>query len=339
MSAQIVFEQVTKAYDDKEIIRDLSFSIEKGEIFVLVGPSGSGKTSTLKMINGLSQPTRGMIYYKDRPLSEYDLRKVRWQMGYVLQQIALFPTMTVAQNIMVIPEMVGWPKEKQRQETDRLLASVGLDPELYRKRLPAELSGGEQQRIGILRAIAADPEVILMDEPFSALDPISRNDLQELVLDLHAKLGTTVVFVTHNMEEAVKLGDRIAVMKEGRLLQVDTPEQLLREPAEDFIREFFQERSSGSESGNPDSPAGIYQTKISCLADRLLTEPAALQTRGLPHCRLTDNLAQVFLLLAEFDRVAVVEAVPDSTSEQQRNSRIKGILTRQAVFAYLAEQE
>ena len=338
MSAQIVFDQVTKAYDDKEIIRNLSFSIEKGEIFVLVGPSGSGKTSTLKMINGLSQPTSGTIYYKDQPLSVYDIRKVRWQIGYVLQQIALFPTMTVAQNIMVIPEMVGWTKEKQQQETDRLLTSVGLDPELYRRRMPSELSGGEQQRIGILRALAANPEVILMDEPFSALDPISRNELQELVLALHAKLGTTVVFVTHNMEEAIKLGDRIAVMKEGELLQVDTPEQLLTAPSESFINEFFQEQKAGSERDQPASQIGIYQTKISCLADRLLTDSSALQTRELPYCRLTDNLAQVFLLLAEFDGVAVLEDDSDGRN-QQADGSVKGILTRQAVFAYLAEQE
>lgn len=219
-----------KKYDGKYVIDDLNLAIKKGEIFVLVGPSGSGKTTTLKMINGLSKPSAGDIYFKGKSLNEYNLQKMRWNMGYVLQQIALFPTMTVKQNIEVIPEMLGWEKQKRADRVDELLQKVGLSPDIYRDRMPRELSGGEQQRIGIIRAIAASPDVILMDEPFSALDPISRNSLQELVLSLHEELGTTIVFVTHNMEEAIKLGDRIAFMKDGEIIQCDTPEQLLMNP-------------------------------------------------------------------------------------------------------------
>jgi len=223
MTPIIEFKNVSKKFDQKLVIDQLDLSINKGEIFVLVGPSGSGKTTTLKMINALSEPTDGDIYFKEKRIKEYNIQKMRWQMGYVLQQIALFPTMDVKQNIEVIPEMLGWSKKDRSEAVDRLLTQVKLDPEQYRHRMPKELSGGEQQRIGILRALAANPEIILMDEPFSALDPISRNSLQELVLDLHQELGTTIIFVTHNMKEAVKLGTRIAVMNQGKIVQCDTP--------------------------------------------------------------------------------------------------------------------
>ena len=226
MNNLIEFKQVQKKFGEKYAIKELNLSIEQGEIFVLVGPSGSGKTTSLKMINGLSQPSAGEIFFKGKSLKDYDLQKMRWKMGYVLQQIALFPTMTVQQNIEVIPEMLGWERRKREKIADQLLEKVGLDPTIYRNRMPQELSGGEQQRIGIVRALAASPEVILMDEPFSALDPLSRASLQDLVLSLHRELGTTIVFVTHNMDEAIKLGDRIAVMKEGELIQCDQPDQL-----------------------------------------------------------------------------------------------------------------
>lgn len=227
MTPIIEFKNVSKKFDQKIVIDQLDLSINKGEIFVLVGPSGSGKTTTLKMINALSEPTDGDIYFKEKRIKEYNIQKMRWQMGYVLQQIALFPTMDVKQNIEVIPEMLGWSKKDRSEAVDRLLTQVKLDPEQYRHRMPKELSGGEQQRIGILRALAANPEIILMDEPFSALDPISRNSLQELVLDLHQELGTTIIFVTHNMKEAVKLGTRIAVMNQGKIVQCDTPEVIV----------------------------------------------------------------------------------------------------------------
>lgn len=241
MTPIIEFKNVSKKFDQKLVIDQLDLSINKGEIFVLVGPSGSGKTTTLKMINALSEPTDGDIYFKEKRIKEYNIQKMRWQMGYVLQQIALFPTMDVKQNIEVIPEMLGWSKKDRSEAVDRLLTQVKLDPEQYRHRMPKELSGGEQQRIGILRALAANPEIILMDEPFSALDPISRNSLQELVLDLHQELGTTIIFVTHNMKEAVKLGTRIAVMNQGKIVQCDTPEVIVSQPKTAFVKSFFEE--------------------------------------------------------------------------------------------------
>jgi osmoprotectant transport system ATP-binding protein len=233
------FDHVEKNFDDKTVINDFNLQIKTGELLVLVGVSGSGKTTTLKMINRLEQPTGGQIYYHDQPIENYNLKQIRWNMGYVLQEIALFPTMTVAQNIAVIPEMKKMPKEKIDHVIDALLEEVGLDPQEYKKAMPDELSGGEQQRVGILRAIASSPEIVLMDEPFSALDPISRTALQDLVLKLHEKLKTTIVFVTHDMGEALKMGDRIAVMKEGKLLQVDTPTEIAQHPKNQFVADFF----------------------------------------------------------------------------------------------------
>ncbi|MCC3237662.1 ABC transporter ATP-binding protein, partial [Pediococcus acidilactici] len=207
----------------------------EGEIFVLVGTSGSGKTTTLKMINQLFVQTAGDILFNGQRIKDYDLRNLRLEIGYVLQQIALFPTMTVEQNISLIPEMKRVDKEEVKRRVTQLLEDVDLDPERYRKRYPRELSGGEQQRIGILRALAAQPPVVLFDEPFSALDPLVRAQLQDLVLKLHQKFKNTIVFVTHDMDEALKLGDRIGVMKDGKLLQVATPKEIAQNPANEFV--------------------------------------------------------------------------------------------------------
>ncbi|BCA84587.1 proline/glycine betaine ABC transporter ATP-binding protein [Enterococcus saigonensis] len=240
MSELVVFDHVGKKFGESTALEDVSFSIKTGEIFVLVGSSGSGKTTSLKMINALHIPTSGDIYFKNKKIKDYDPQKLRWQIGYVLQQIALFPTMTVLENIEIIPEMLGWSKEKRKERAFELLRAVELDPQVYADRMPSELSGGEQQRVGILRALAAKPDVMLMDEPFSALDPISREQLQNLVLTLHKDLQNTIVFVTHDMKEAVKLGDRIAVMKEGHLIQCDTPAEIAAHPANEFVAEFFK---------------------------------------------------------------------------------------------------
>ena len=203
MANIIEFKDVEKVYEDKRVIDDLNLTIHEGEFFVLVGPSGSGKTTSLKMVNGLTEPTGGDVYFKGQKIKDHDIEQMRWNMGYVLQKIALFPTMNVSENIDVIPEMIGWPKEKRVARIDELLNLVGLDPEIYRNRPVDELSGGEQQRIGILRAIAAEPDIILMDEPFSALDPISRNQLQDLVVDIHQRLKTTILFVTNPENQVV----------------------------------------------------------------------------------------------------------------------------------------
>ena len=221
------------------ILDGLSFDIQDGEFFVLVGPSGSGKTTTLKLINRLIEQTDGDIYFEDKRLKDYDLRELRLKTGYVLQQIALFPNLTVAENIALIPEMKNFDKKEIKEKTEDLLKKVGLDPKHYMNRLPKELSGGEKQRVGILRAIIANPKILLMDEPFSALDPLSKVQLQDLIKTLHNEYKMTTVFVTHDMDEAMKLADRICVLKNGKVVQIATPEVLKETPADDFVREFF----------------------------------------------------------------------------------------------------
>ena len=237
----IKYDNVSLCCSVKGLILDnLSFEIKNGEFFVLIGPSGSGKTTTLKLINRLIEQTEGDIYFQDKKLKDYNVRELRLETGYVLQQIALFPNLTVEQNIALIPEMKKFDKKLIAEKTKDLLEKVGLNPKLYMKRYPNELSGGEKQRIGILRAIIANPKVLLMDEPFSALDPISRTQLQDLIKQLHNEYKMTTVFVTHDMDEALKLADRICILQEGKVVQIATPKEMRDNPANDFVREFFK---------------------------------------------------------------------------------------------------
>ncbi|HEM4688326.1 TPA: ABC transporter ATP-binding protein [Streptococcus suis] len=224
------------------ILKNLTFDIQEGEFFVLIGPSGSGKTTTLKLINRLIEQTEGEVFFQGNRLKDFDLRDLRLETGYVLQQIALFPNMTVAENIALIPEMKGLGKEETLTRTRELLTKVGLEPDSYLDRLPKDLSGGEKQRIGILRAIIANPKVLLMDEPFSALDPISKAQLQDLIKELHEEFKMTTVFVTHDMDEAVKLADRICLMQDGQVVQLGSPDELRNHPANDFVKEFIRAR-------------------------------------------------------------------------------------------------
>lgn len=222
-----------------KILDDISFEIKEGEFFVLVGPSGSGKTTTLKLMNRLIEQTEGDILFQNKKLKDYNLRELRLETGYVLQQIALFPNLTVAENIALIPEMKKMDKNITLKKTQELLGEVGLDPKKYMNRLPSELSGGEKQRIGILRAIISNPKVLLMDEPFSALDPISKSQLQDLIKQLHNEYHMTTVFVTHDMNEAIKLADRICLMKKGKIVQLATPDDIKNNPSNEFVKEFF----------------------------------------------------------------------------------------------------
>lgn len=222
-----------------KILDNLSFKIKDGEFFVLIGPSGSGKTTTLKLINRLIEQTDGDIYFNEKRLKEYNLRELRLEIGYVLQQIALFPNMTVAENIALIPEMKKMKKEKIKEKTEELLKKVGLDPLQYMNRFPFDLSGGEKQRIGILRAIIANPKILLMDEPFSALDPISKTQLQDLIKKIHDEFKITIIFVTHDMTEALKLADRVCIMKKGKVVQIDKPDEILNNPANEFVKKFI----------------------------------------------------------------------------------------------------
>ena len=237
--SMIRFEHVTKQYGDNVILNDLNFEIEEGKFVILIGPSGCGKTTTLKMINRLIDPNSGHIYIDDKDINTIDKPALRRSIGYVIQQIGLFPNMTVAQNISVVPRLLKYPKEKCDQNVHELLEMVNMPYEQYAHKYPSEMSGGQQQRIGVLRALAASPPIVLMDEPFGALDPMTRTVLQEEVKKLQRKLNKTIIFVTHDMEEAISLADVIIFMDKGEIAQIASPEEMLRNPANDLIRSFL----------------------------------------------------------------------------------------------------
>lgn len=315
MTSAIKFEHVKKSFADKVVVNDLNLDIQQGELFVLVGNSGSGKTTSIKMINRLEDPNGGRVLVNQRPTTEYNVQKLRWRIGYVLQQIALFPNMTVAKNITLIPEIQG-DKGNLAETAAKLLQEVGLNPEEYAKRYPHELSGGEQQRIGILRAIASKPPIVLMDEPFSALDPLSRANLQSLVVDLHKQLHNTIIFVTHDMNEALRLADRIAIMKDGQLLQVDQPQEILRHPANKYVKDFFK----GS-LGND-----LYETPLrqAALFNEFKQKEAATLA-SMTKVRADEKLAKVLAILSEQEEVAV----------QNEDGAFLGFVDRQWLVAYL----
>jgi len=235
----IIFDQVSLQFPQasRPAVNNCSFRVETGEFVVILGSSGCGKTTLLKMVNRLYEPTRGKIYLNDGDISQVGVTQLRRQIGYVIQQSGLFPHMTVAQNIAVVPRLLGWAKPQIQSRIDELLLSVDLPPQEYRYRYPAQLSGGQQQRVGLARALAGNPQVMLMDEPFGAIDAITRTSLQEEILRLHRQLQTTILFVSHDVEEALKLADKILILQQGEILQYDTPWHILTEPANDFVKE------------------------------------------------------------------------------------------------------
>lgn len=233
----IRLEGVSKVYPRAQVpaVENLSLEVPKGHICVLVGPSGCGKTTTMKMINRLIEPSSGAIYIDGQDCAQMNVIELRQRIGYVIQEIGLFPHMTIAENIATVPRAQKWPEAKIQERVDQLLELVGLDPATYRHRYPRDLSGGQRQRVGVARAMAADPPILLMDEPFGALDPINRARLQNEFLRIQAELAKTVVFVTHDIDEAIKMGDEIAVMRQGKLVQYAPPEEILRQPADEFV--------------------------------------------------------------------------------------------------------
>ncbi len=235
----IRFDHVSKRYGSATILDDISFQIKAGEFVVFIGPSGCGKTTTLKTINRLIEPDEGRIFIDGKDVTEQNPVQLRRTIGYVIQQIGLFPNMTVEQNIAVVPKLLKYPKEKWQPIVKELLALVDMPYEENAHKYPSELSGGQQQRIGVLRALAASPPIVLMDEPFGALDPITRDSLQEEVKRIQRKLKKTIVFVTHDMEEALRLADTIVFMNDGRIVQMASPEEMLHNPADDIIKSFM----------------------------------------------------------------------------------------------------
>jgi osmoprotectant transport system ATP-binding protein len=238
----IRLDALTKRFAGQDIpaVDRLDLDVPQGEIVILVGPSGCGKTTTLKMINRLVEPTSGRIFLQGDDVTHVNVDQLRRRMGYVIQETGLFPHRTIAQNIATVPHLVGWDKDRIADRVDELLALVGLDPDTYRGRHPKELSGGQRQRVGVARAMASDPPVMLMDEPFGATDPITRDRLQNEFLRIQERISKTIVFVTHDIDEAIKMGDRIAILNAGaQVMQYDTPEHILSDPANDFVEEFL----------------------------------------------------------------------------------------------------
>ncbi|GIV97781.1 MAG: glycine/betaine ABC transporter ATPase [Herpetosiphonaceae bacterium] len=235
----IRFEHVTKQFPGASApaVLDCTLTVEDGSFVVILGPSGCGKTTLLKMVNRLYEPTAGAIYIDDSEIRQLSATTLRRQIGYVIQQVGLFPHMTVAQNIAVVPRLLGWPRERIERRVDELLELVELPPAEYRSRYPSQLSGGQQQRVGLARALAGDPKVLLMDEPFGAIDAITRASLQDELLRLQRRLKKTILFVTHDVDEALRLADRIVVMREGRIVQYDRPIAVLTQPADAFVHE------------------------------------------------------------------------------------------------------
>ncbi|WP_394139336.1 ABC transporter ATP-binding protein [Cytobacillus oceanisediminis] len=307
----IQFDHVSKKYPDgTNAVNSINLHIKAGEFFVIIGPSGSGKTTLLKMINRLIPLSEGTISINGKRISDYDIHELRWDIGYVLQQIALFPHMTIGENIAIVPELKNWEQDKIKKRIDELLEMVGLEPEIYRSRKPHELSGGQQQRVGVTRALAANPPIILMDEPFSALDPLSREKLQDDLLHLQQKIKKTIVFVTHDMKEALKLGDRICVMKNGEIVQVGTPGDLLENPENEFVRQFV---------GDEHEPA-FGEFNLQNLIVPILEERETEATISA-----SASLNETLELLTHHDQLAVEE-----------NGAIIGMVNRQSVIRQLA---
>ena len=237
----ISIKHVSKSFDCGQhvAVDDISFDVREGETLVLLGSSGCGKTTLLKLTNRLIEPTSGTIEVDGDNIAEQDPISLRRKIGYVFQGIGLFPHMTVEENVAMVPRLLGWPRRRRRERARELLRTVGLDPETYAGRFPEELSGGQQQRVGVGRALAADPDYLLMDEPFGALDALTRDTLQQELLAVKKRLKKTIVFVTHDIFEALALGDRIAILHSGRLDQIGTREEILKNPSTDFVRELF----------------------------------------------------------------------------------------------------
>lgn len=235
----IRFENITKKYERNTIVQDISFEIKKGDLVILIGESGCGKTTLLKIINRLINPTSGNIYINGDNILNKDVIELRRNIGYVIQQTGLFPHMTIKQNIEIVPRLQKINDSDILKKSKELMEMVGLPPDKYLDRYPFQLSGGQQQRVGVARAFACDPDVILMDEPFSALDPLTRLQLQDELVDLQSKLKKTIVFVTHDMDEAVKIADKICLIDKGSVIQYDTVESIMKNPANDFVSEFM----------------------------------------------------------------------------------------------------
>jgi len=319
-AAELELRNVSKRYPGQRepAIAELSFTVPAGEVCVLVGPSGSGKTTAMRLINRMISISGGDILLGGHSVLHRDARELRREIGYVIQQIGLFPHQTVGENIATVPQLLGWPKPRIAARVDELLGLIGLDAEEMRDRYPAQLSGGQRQRVGVARALAADPPLMLMDEPFGAIDPINRTRLQDEFLALQQKVRKTVVFVTHDIDEAIKMGDRIAILREGgHLAQYDTPREILIHPADEFVAQFVG------------ADRGIKRLSLTTLGELKLAEPNGLQPGSLrapPQTSVRDALSMI--LTANGEPLAVVDG----------EERVQGLLTLSLIEQLLADE-
>jgi osmoprotectant transport system ATP-binding protein len=308
----INMEHVTKRFvaDGPASVDDLSLVVPEGTTTALIGPSGCGKTTTMRMINRLIDPTEGKIIVNGDDVTKVDPVELRRHIGYVIQQVGLFPHMTIAQNIAAVPKLLGWTEAKIKNRTEELLDLVGLDPSEMLKRYPRQLSGGQRQRIGVARALAADPPVLLMDEPFGAIDPIARTRLQDEFRQILQRVRKTVVLVTHDLDEAIRLGDRIAIMKSGKIVQYDTPDAVLSHPTDAFVENFVG------------IDRAIKRLSLFTVNDAMNTvAPRTSASTVAPTSSLRDALA--LMVAANSDVLAVVD----------ESGAVRGQLTRDAIFA------
>ncbi|GIF65117.1 proline/glycine betaine ABC transporter ATP-binding protein [Asanoa ishikariensis] len=322
-AAPIELHEVRKQYPDGTVAVDkLSLSINAGELVVLIGPSGCGKSTVLRMINRLIEPTSGQIVIDGEDVTNTDAVRLRRRIGYVIQNVGLFPHQTIHTNVGTVPRLLGWPKQRTRERADELLDLVGLDPARYGRRYPHELSGGQRQRVGFARALAADPVVLLMDEPFSAVDPIARSGLQREFLRLQAEVRKTVVLVTHDLDEAVRMGDRIVVLSQGaHLQQFGTPAQLLGEPASPFVREFVGK------------DRGIRRLAVLPVTEDMLTPAGGVAIEG--------RIPAVELGISLYDALAAMLVANADYAEVKDGDRTVGLISRHRILSidYPAEAD
>jgi osmoprotectant transport system ATP-binding protein len=308
----IRMENVTKRYGDNAVpsVDNLTLDVPEGSTVALIGPSGCGKTTTMRMINRLIEATQGRIVVNGEDVTKTDPVKLRRHIGYVIQNVGLFPHMTIAENVAAVPNLLGWDRPRTARRTEELLELVGLDPDEMLKRYPRQLSGGQRQRIGVARALAADPPVLLMDEPFGAIDPIARSRLQDEFRQILKRVRKTVVLVTHDLDEAIRLGDRIAIMRDGRIVQYDQPEAILSQPGDDFVASFVG------------IDRAIKRLSLFSVADAMRAgAPSAPAAEVSASANLRDALS--LMVAVNSDILGVVDA----------SGLVTGHLTRDAVFS------
>ena len=319
----IQFKNVNKSFNGKPILKDINMTIEKGELVVFIGPSGCGKTTSLKMINKLLTPTSGEILIDGKNINDKNTIKLRRNMGYVIQQAGLLPHLTIGENIGLIASIEKMPKDKIKEKVIELLDLVGLDPDEYTNKYPKQLSGGQQQRVGVARALVMDPDVILMDEPFSALDPITKTQLQDEIFNIQQNFKKTIIFVTHDMDEALKLGDKICILDAGSIVQFDTPEELLKNPINDFVRDFVGKNRIWNQPELIKAKDIMIERPIKSVGERTILQAIEIMKSSHVDSLLVVDKANLLLGLVTLKQI---RKNPDKT-KKLKDIMIKGILT------------